>query len=127
MDKPEVTILQALENEEVFVSVRKNRHYKTPDSSKASFKLVLAITAERGEGDKIISKIKANNISEVLLEAHQDTGIYHLLVYCNNAETVNQVIRVAFNGHTLRSNTRYEIVTSEELQKRAQDFEAVLK
>lgn len=110
------------------MSVRKNRLYRADNSNKAPFKLVLAITAESREGNKMISKIKSSiDTAKVLVEAHQDEGIAHLLVYCKNTQTVADVMDGSFNGHTLRSSTRYEKTTKEDLHEKAKSFEATMR
>lgn len=127
MEKPEVTIQEALEKEQIFVSVRRNRLYRTEISNKAPFKLVLAITAESKEGNKILTHIKSQiSSSTILLDTHQNEDIFHLLVYCDSAQTVEKVITASFNTHTLRSNTRYIKITQEELKEKAYKIENAL-
>lgn len=127
MEKQEVTIQEALEKEQIFVSVRRNRLYGNAPSDKAPFKLVLAITAESKEGTSILYKIRTQiPASTLLLDIHQNDDLAHFLVYCDNAQTIEKVMEVALNGHTLRSNTRYIKITTEELKEKAYKFDEKL-
>ncbi|MDX1939185.1 MAG: hypothetical protein SFU99_01455 [Saprospiraceae bacterium] len=119
IEKP-VTILQALDNHEVFVSIRWNRLFEIPTSDKSIFKLVFAITTVSREASAIINRIKFNiQTSEFLYEEHRDDNISHLIIYCKNADIAENIVSSAFKGYDLRSNTRYEKITEEELKQKA--------
>lgn len=127
MEEQQISILEALENQNIFVSVRKNRLYNKISSNKSSFKLVLAITAENNEVQEIIGNIKSRVVQyDVEIVENKDKTISHLFLYCKDAETVKEILEFSINGHTLRSNTRYTTVKKTELAAKAEKLANLL-
>lgn len=116
----QISILEALERKDIFISVRPNRLYHSDSSDKRGFRLVLSITADKGEGKTIVRKIESGiSKADIKIVENIDNSVAHLLLYCKDAETVEKILEVSINGHKLRSNTRYVRVDKKELLEKA--------
>ncbi len=116
----QISILEALERKNIFISVRPNRLYESGSSDKRGFRLVLSITADKSEGKTILRKIESGiSKADIKIVENIDNSVAHLLLYCKDAVIVEKVLEDSINGHTLRSSTRYVRVDKKELLEKA--------
>jgi len=107
----------------IYVSISKNDAFNSLKSSLKNYKLVLTIRTEHEKG-KLIEQVTEGLAPAAQIEDHSDENASHLIIYCENAATVKQIIQGSFNGATLMSNVRYEQVTPLYLEEKAETLEA---
>ncbi len=118
----QLSIISALQKDNnIFISVRKNRMYKPGGEHIARFKSVLVIMANKEEGQTIKENIKKElSTSEFEIEDYsnpQENEAY-FMIYCKDATTVSKIAD-SFNGHPMRSIANYVKINKNSLKDKA--------
>lgn len=117
----QLSIINALQENNIFISVRKNRMYRPNGKDIAGFRSVLVIMTNKKEGQEIKENIK-NKLSstEFAIEDYsnpQEDEAY-FMVYCKDATIVNKIAD-SFNGHPMRSIASYVKINKSSLKQKA--------
>lgn len=111
MSEP-TSLIDAIRERNLFVSVRKNRYFQTRASS-SRLRLVLNITGKKelidGLRATIETRFSEHDISTLISESH---GVGYLLVYCRDTEVLRELL-AQLQGYPLRSSTHYNETTNE--------------
>ncbi|HMO40586.1 MAG TPA: hypothetical protein PKC76_14735 [Saprospiraceae bacterium] len=117
----QLSIINALQENNIFISVRKNRMYRPNGKNIAGFKSVLVIMTNQKEGQEIKEKIKKElSPTEFEIEDYsnpQENEAY-FMVYCKDASTVSKIAD-SFNGHPMRSIANYVTINKKSLKQKA--------